>query len=81
MPPFVAAFVAMVALRATGAVPEAITRPLPEVTGVLLAAALFALGAGVDLRRLLRGGRALLLGGVATAVIGVISLLGVLAIG
>ncbi|GIH79494.1 YeiH family protein [Planobispora longispora] len=81
VPPFVAAFVAMVALRATGAVPEAITRPLPEVTGVLLAAALFALGAGVDLRRLLRGGRALLLGGVATAVIGVISLLGVLAIG
>ncbi|MEV4245476.1 putative sulfate exporter family transporter [Streptosporangium canum] len=81
MPLFVMGFLTMVIARSTGLVPAEVTRALPEVTGVLLAAALFGLGTGVNLRELVRGGRSLLLGGVATAVIGVISLLGVVIIG
>ncbi|MGV9776643.1 YeiH family protein [Streptosporangium sp. NPDC003464] len=81
IPLFVAGFLAMVIARSTGVVPAGVTRTLPEVTGVLLAAALFGLGTGVNLRELARGGRSLLLGGMATAVIGVISLLGVVIIG
>ncbi|MER5426926.1 YeiH family protein [Streptosporangium roseum] len=81
MPLFVAGFLTMVIARSTGLVPAEVTRALPEVTGVLLAAALFGLGTGVNLRELARGGRSLLLGGAATAVIGVISLLGVVIMG
>ncbi|MEV4186383.1 putative sulfate exporter family transporter [Streptosporangium canum] len=81
MPLFVMGFLTMVIARSTGLVPAEVTQALPEVTGVLLAAALFGLGTGVNLRELVRGGRSLLLGGVATAVIGVISLLGVVIIG
>lgn len=81
MPLFVMGFLTMMITRSTGLVPAEVTQALPEVTGVLLAAALFGLGTGVNLRELVRGGRSLLLGGVATAVIGVISLLGVVIIG
>ncbi|SFI83206.1 conserved hypothetical integral membrane protein [Streptosporangium canum] len=81
MPLFVTGFLTMMIARSTGLVPAEVTQALPEVTGVLLAAALFGLGTGVNLRELVRGGRSLLLGGVATAVIGVISLLGVVIIG
>ncbi|MER5324066.1 YeiH family protein [Streptosporangium roseum] len=81
MPLFVAGFLTMVIARSMGLVPAEVTRALPEVTGVLLAAALFGLGTGVNLRELARGGRSLLLGGAATAVIGVISLLGVVIMG
>ncbi|MEU7984350.1 putative sulfate exporter family transporter [Streptosporangium canum] len=81
MPLFVMGFLTMMIARSTGLVPAEVTQALPEVTGVLLAAALFGLGTGVNLRELVRGGRSLLLGGVATAVIGVISLLGVVIIG
>ncbi|MER5643344.1 putative sulfate exporter family transporter [Streptosporangium sp. NPDC002524] len=81
VPLFVAGFVAAVAARSLGVVPSGITRVVPDLTAVLLAAALFALGTGVDLRRLARGGRSLLLGGIATAIIGGISLLGVLVVG
>ena len=81
VPLFVAGFVAAVAARSLGMVPPEITRAVPGLTAVLLAAALFALGTGVDLRRLARGGRSLLLGGIATAIIGGISLLGVVVVG
>lgn len=81
VPLFVAGFVAAVAARSLGVVPHEITRAVPGLTAVLLAAALFALGTGVDLRRLARGGRSLLLGGIATVIIGGISLLGVVVIG
>ncbi|MBG0831040.1 putative sulfate exporter family transporter [Planomonospora sp. ID67723] len=81
VPLFVAGFVAMLAVRATGLVPGSVTAAVPEVTGVLLAAALFGLGTGIELRKLVRGGRALALGGVATAIIVMISLFGALAIG
>ncbi|MFF5207397.1 YeiH family protein [Streptosporangium sp. NPDC000396] len=81
VPLFVVGFLAMVIVRSLGVVPAGVTRALPEVTAVLLAAALFGLGTGVNLRELARGGRALLLGGVATAMIAVISLLGVVTFG
>lgn len=77
MPLFVAGFLVMVAVRSTGLVPAAVTGVVPQITGVLTAAALFGLGTGIDGRRLLRGGRAMLLGAIATGLIGVISLAGV----
>ena len=52
------------------------TAAVPPITDVLMAAALFGLGTGIDVRRLLSGGRALLLGGIATGLIGGISLVG-----
>ncbi|MFI7447556.1 YeiH family protein [Nonomuraea sp. NPDC049714] len=77
VPLFVAGFLAMVALRGTGLVPESVTSAVPPITDLLMAAALFGLGTGIDVRRLLSGGRALLLGGLATGLIGAISLAGV----
>ncbi len=81
VPLFVLGFLAAVTVRSLGMVPAEVTRVLPQVTGMLLAAALFGLGTGVNLRELVRGGRSLILGGVATAVIGAISLIGVVTIG
>ncbi|MGW0479494.1 YeiH family protein [Nonomuraea sp. NPDC003214] len=77
VPLFVAGFLAMVLVRATGVVPDDVTRKLPSVTNMLMAAALFGLGTGIDVRRLLQGGRAVLLGGIATALVGGVSLAGV----
>ncbi|MBB2911531.1 putative integral membrane protein (TIGR00698 family) [Streptosporangium becharense] len=81
VPLFVVGFAAMAAARSLGVVPAEVTRAVPDVTAALLAAALFALGTGVRLRELARGGRSLLLGGLATVIIGGISLIGVLVIG
>nr|SBO98869.1 Putative membrane protein YeiH [Nonomuraea gerenzanensis] len=77
VPLFVVAFLALVALRSTGLVPAAVTDALPGTTNVLMAAALFGLGTGIDVRKLAQGGRAALLGGIATAIIAVTSLAGV----
>ncbi|MET9338197.1 putative sulfate exporter family transporter [Nonomuraea sp. NPDC003804] len=77
VPAFVLGFLAMVAVRATGLVPEAVTGAAPRLSALLLAAALFGLGTGIDVRRLVRGGRALLLGGIATTMIVTLSLGGV----
>ncbi|TMR92083.1 putative sulfate exporter family transporter [Nonomuraea basaltis] len=76
MPLFVAAFLAMVAVRSIGWVPAAVTDVVPQVTGVLMAAALFGLGTGVNVRKLVKGGRAVLLGGIATGIIAAVSLAG-----
>ncbi|MFI7698616.1 YeiH family protein [Nonomuraea sp. NPDC049480] len=76
MPLFVAAFLAMVALRSTGWVPAAVTDAVPDVTGALTAAALFGLGTGIDVRKLVKGGRVVLLGGIATGLIAAVSLAG-----
>lgn len=79
LPLFVAGFLAMVVLRSLGWVPSVITGAVPTVTNALLAAALFGLGAGVDLRALLRGGRKpMLLGAIATVMISLLSLTGVI---
>ncbi|MFI6595615.1 YeiH family protein [Nonomuraea sp. NPDC050536] len=77
IPLFVAGFLAMVALRSTGLVPSVVTGVVPTVTNVLMAGALFGLGTGIDLRKLIKGGRAMLLGAIATGLIGTISLAGV----
>ncbi|MEV4577639.1 putative sulfate exporter family transporter [Nonomuraea jabiensis] len=81
VPLFVAGFLAMVAVRSTGLLPPAVTGNVPAVTNALMAAALFALGAGIDLRKLLKGGRVMLLGGIATGLIATISLAGVWLLG
>ncbi|MFI7642446.1 YeiH family protein [Nonomuraea sp. NPDC049400] len=81
MPLFVAGFLAMVVVRSTGLLPSAVTEHVPAVTNVLMAAALFALGTGINLRNLLKGGRVMLLGGIATVLIGAISLAGVSLLG
>ncbi|MFI7134375.1 YeiH family protein [Nonomuraea sp. NPDC050153] len=81
VPLFVAGFLAMVAVRSTGLVPPVVTEHVPAVTNALMAAALFALGTGIDLRKLLKGGRVMLLGGLATGLIGSISLAGVWLLG
>ncbi|NUO96575.1 MAG: putative sulfate exporter family transporter [Nonomuraea sp.] len=77
MPLFVAVFLAMVAVRSTGWVPDPVTRAVPQVTNVLMAAALFGLGTGIDVRKLIKGGRAMLLGAIATGLIAAVSLAGV----
>ncbi|NUS09594.1 MAG: putative sulfate exporter family transporter [Nonomuraea sp.] len=77
MPLFVAVFLAMVAVRSTGWVPDPVTRAVPQVTNVLMAAALFGLGTGIDVRKLIKGGRAMLLGAIATCLIAAVSLAGV----
>ncbi|WP_049577709.1 YeiH family protein, partial [Nonomuraea sp. SBT364] len=77
VPLFVAGFLGMVLVRGTGIVPSAVAEGVPAVTNMLMAAALFGLGTGIDVRRLLHGGRAVLLGGIATALVGGISLAGV----
>ncbi|HUR03806.1 MAG TPA: putative sulfate exporter family transporter [Nonomuraea sp.] len=78
IPLFVAGFLAMVALRGTGLVPDAVTTVIPQVTNILMAAALFGLGTGIDARILVKGGRVLLLGAIATGLVGAISLAGVM---
>ena len=78
IPLFVAGFLAMVALRSTGLVPAAVTTAIPQVTNVLMAAALFGLGTGIDARALVKGGRVLLLGAIATGLVGAVSLAGVM---
>ncbi|MBB6348889.1 putative membrane protein YadS [Nonomuraea muscovyensis] len=77
LPLFVAGFLVAVALRSLGLVPSPVTAFLPDVTTVLMAAALFALGTGIDARKLARGGRVLLLGGISTGLLAVVSLAGV----
>lgn len=78
IPLFVAGFLAMVALRSSGLVPAVVTTAIPQVTNVLMAAALFGLGTGIDARALIKGGRVLLLGAMATGLIATISLAGVM---
>lgn len=51
VPPFVLAFVAAALLRSAGAVPSGALAPLADVKLVLLAVALFAVGARVEFRR------------------------------
>ncbi|WP_327091334.1 putative sulfate exporter family transporter [Nonomuraea sp. NBC_01738] len=77
LPLFVVGFLVMVAVRSLGLVPEAVTGAVPIVTNLLLAAALFGLGTGIDVRKLMKGGKTLLLGAVATLLVGGISLAGV----
>lgn len=75
VPVFVVGFLAMVALRSTGAVPAEVLSVAATTTTVLFAAALFGLGTAVSLPALLSTGRrGLALGALATVLVGVVAL-------
>lgn len=79
VPLFVLGFLAMVVLRSLGILPQSVLEAGRTVTTILLAAGMFGLGAGIDLRRLLHtGGRFAAVGAASTAFLAGISLLGVL---
>ena len=79
VPGFVLGFLAMVLLRSTGLLPAELLGIADTAQTVLLAAALFGLGTGVHVPRLLRSGvRPLLVGAAATLVVLAVPLAGLL---
>lgn len=82
VPLFIVGFIAAMALRTTGLLPEPVLSGTQILQTLLLSAAMFALGLGVHLRSLLRVGfRPILLGAASTAVILATSLGGIAALG
>lgn len=82
VPLFVVGFLGMVAVRSTGWVPDAALGLAGHAQELLLAAALFGLGAAVDLPSLTRtGGRVAALGLCAWVVVAGVSYAGVLLVG
>ncbi|MER7009760.1 putative sulfate exporter family transporter [Dactylosporangium sp. NPDC000555] len=82
LPWFVVGFMAMAAVRGIGLVPEGFLHGAATASGVMLAAAMFALGAAVDLRSIARGGwRALSAGVLGTTVLASVSLTGLVLVG
>lgn len=78
VPLFVLGFLAMIAVRSTGILDPRQVGLSQDLSNLLLAAGLFALGTGVDVPRLARtGGRALLLGLVSWLLIATTAYLGV----
>lgn len=78
LPLFVAGFVAMVAIRSVGVLPESAIGSARTVEGWLLAAALVGLGSGVRIDRLRRlGPRPLVLGLAAWVVVATVSYAGI----
>ncbi|WP_402370893.1 YeiH family protein [Isoptericola rhizosphaerae] len=70
VPGFVLGFLGAVVLRSLGVVPDPVLDAAALVTTTLFVAAMFALGLGVDVPRLVRtGGRALLLGACSAVVV------------
>ncbi len=69
VPAFVLGFLGAVVLRSLGVVPEAVLDATAHVTTALFVAAMFALGLGVDVPRLVRTGQRPLLLGAASAVV------------
>ena len=81
VPPFVLAFVAAAALRSADLVPSGLLPVLADAKTLLLAAALFAVGARVELRRLLAvGGRPLVLGLSSWVIVALVAYVGVTAV-
>jgi uncharacterized membrane protein YadS len=79
LPVFLLAFLAMVALRSTGAVPQGLLNTASTTKDLLFAAALFGLGTAVRVGPMIRTGRrALLLGLTSWVLIAGISYAGVL---
>lgn len=79
LPAFLVAFLATVAIRSTGVLPQGVLEGAGIVKNVLFAAALFGLGCAVRLRPLIRTGhRALLLGLTSWLLIAGVSYAGVL---
>ena len=82
VPVFVLGFLAMIALRSTGAVPASVLSAASATTTVLFAAALFALGTAVRLGDLLRTGRrGLVLGACSTVLVAGVGLVALLLAG
>lgn len=82
LPLFVAGFLLMVLIRSTGVVPESVQSWAHVAETLLLAAALFGLGTGVNLRKLFTtGGKATLLGLGSWVVIASLAYVGVLLVG
>lgn len=78
VPLFVLGFIAMVAVRSTGILPEAVLNGADVLTTLLLAGALFGLGTSVHLASLIRtGGRPLALGLTSTLLAATVSLGGI----
>ena len=79
VPAFIIAFVACVALRSSGIVPEFVTDSAQQVETVFLTAAMFALGTGVKLSSLREvGPKPVALAGVATVIVAGVALSGAL---
>ncbi|KRF10377.1 hypothetical protein ASH02_19885 [Nocardioides sp. Soil796] len=79
VPLFVIGFLVCVAFRTTGLIPEGWLPGITLVQTIALSAALFGMGTAVNFRQLVRhAGPALLLGVIATVLIGALSLCGVL---
>jgi len=77
VPWFVAGFVALAAVRATGVVPAEVASLVQMVANLLLCAGMFGLGAAVDLRAVLRtGGPALAAAGVGSIALATLALTG-----
>lgn len=82
VPLFVLGFLACVLLRTAGWVPAPVLDVVGTAQTITLGAALFALGTGVHLGKLLHGGgRPLALGAISTLVVATVSLAGVVALG
>ena len=80
-PLFVLAFLGAALLRSADAVPDGLLGAIADVKVALLAVALFAVGARVELRRLLAvGARPLLLGFASWAIVAAVSYVGVRAV-
>ncbi len=78
-PLFVLAFLGAALLRSTGAVPDGLLDAIADVKVALFVIALFAVGARVEVRRLLDvGGRPLLLGFASWAIVAAVAYVGVL---
>lgn len=78
VPLFVAGFIAMVLVRSFVPLPDAVLTAGSTAQTALLAAAMFALGCAVDVRKLLRvGSRPLILAALSTALVAGVSLAGI----
>ncbi len=82
LPLFVAGFLAAIALASTGVLPASVLHLAKLAQEILLAAALFGLGTGIQLTVLRRtGGRALVLGLLSWLLVGVVAYTGVRLLG
>lgn len=82
MPLFVAGFLAMVAVRSTGVVPQGVLDAAGVAEQLLLGAAMFAMGVGVRFSLIRKvGGAPVVMAAAATVVVAVIGLAGVLLAG
>jgi uncharacterized integral membrane protein (TIGR00698 family) len=82
VPLFVLGFLACVALRSTGVIPTGALTAISQLQVAALGAALFGMGAAVQIRSLFRGsGRVLLVSTLSTLLVSGVALAGVLVLG